>query len=69
MNGKQAKMIRRRAEELTEGMPQVEYKEKIVSKVNAFSNALFGGQCSLIDACTRKFYKSLKREYLRGNFV
>lgn len=57
MNGKKAKMIRRLAEQITVGLPEVQYQDKALNPRNPTRRTRF-----LYD-CGRLAYKNLKRKY------
>ena len=61
MRGKKCKALRRKAEELTRGMPLVDYEPKKASSLWFGKNAGFIGQSILNQHCTRAVYQQLKR--------
>jgi hypothetical protein len=64
MNGKQAKMLRRHAEDRSRGEKMVEYKANVHRRIDAKTSRVYNRvTLELTDHCTRKIYKELKKEF------
>lgn len=69
MNGKKARILRNFAQSRTVGKPQVQYREKKVTKEVSFMGANGEMQATTVEksttfmdvGCTRKYYKMLKQ--------
>lgn len=59
MNGKRAKAIRRAAERITIGMPDISYEDVPVPRIKIGGHALQ----RRLKSCTRSLYKNTKRLY------
>jgi len=68
MNGKRAKELRRRAESMTVGKPNVKYREHRLPRLfkEIYRTRVIPGTQVTLVSCTRAVYQQLKKIYLRS---